>query len=190
MDYLLFKSADAMAIRGAIAIVLGIVALVMPGPTFLALGIAFGAFAMIDGLTAFFALFDRRSRLNGGWLAVEAATGIGVGILTFWRPAATSLALAYLIAAWAMITGVMKIAAAIRLRKLIRHEWLLVLSGVVSILFGAMLAAIPIAGIIGLMWAVGIYGLVFGSIMVAFSMRLRRAGELPAAEAEAPRRAA
>jgi len=189
MDYMLIKSPDATAIRGAIAIVLGIIALFLPGPTFLALAVAFGTFAMIDGLMAFFSLFDRRSRISRGWLAVEAIAGIGVGVLTFWRPAMTALALTYLIAAWALVTGVMKIAAAIRLRKQIRHEWLLILSGLISILFGGLLATMPVQGIFGLMWALGIYGLIFGSMLVALSFRLRRAGEVRAEE-QAPPRAA
>jgi len=179
-----------MAIRGAIAIVLGIVALVLPGPTFLALAIAFGAYAMIDGLMALFALFDRRSRLNRGWLAIEAVAGIATGIFTFYNPAMTAVALTLLIAAWAIVTGVMKIVSAIRLRKLIRREWLLVLSGLVSILFGGLLALMPVPGIIGLMWAVGIYGLVLGGLLVALSIRLRHAGDLPVRAEEAPRRAA
>jgi uncharacterized membrane protein HdeD (DUF308 family) len=192
MDYAFIKSPGAIAIRGAIAIVLGVVALAMPGPTFLALAIAFGSFAMIDGLMALIALFDRRTRLSRGWLAVEAVAGIGTGILTFWQPGMTALALTYLIAAWALVTGVMKIATAIRLRKHIRREWLLVLSGIISILFGGLLAIMPVSGIIGLMWAVGIYGLVLGSMLLALSIRLRHAGDLPAAAAEeqAPRRAA
>jgi uncharacterized membrane protein HdeD (DUF308 family) len=192
MDYLFLRSSHAVAVRGVIAIVLGVICVALPGPTFLALAIAFGAFAMIDGLMALFALFDRRVNLSRGWLAIEAFTGILVGIFTFMRPARTALALTYLIAAWALITGVMKIAEAIRLRKEIQHEWLLVLSGIVSILFGGLLATLPIPGIIGLMWAVGVYGLVFGGMLLALSLRLRRARDLRArAEAdETPRRAA
>jgi len=190
MDYAFIKSPEAIAIRGAIAIVLGLVALSMPGPTFLVLAIAFGTFAMIDGVMALIALFDRRSRLSRGLLALEAAAGIGTGLLTLFRPAMTVVALTFLIAAWALVTGVMKIASAIRLRKQIRHEWLLILSGVVSILFGGLLATMPASGIVGLMWAIGIYGLIFGSMLIALSIRLRHAGDLPVAEEEAPRRAA
>jgi uncharacterized membrane protein HdeD (DUF308 family) len=192
MDYAFIKSPGAIAMRGAIAIVLGIVALAMPGPTFLALAIAFGSFAMIDGLMALIALFDRRTKLSRGWLAVEAVAGIGTGILTFWRPGMTALALTYLISAWALVTGVMKIAEAIRLRKHIRHEWLLVLSGIISILFGGLLAIMPVSGIIALMWAVGFYGLVLGGMLLALAIRLRHAGDLPeaAAEEQAPPRAA
>lgn len=190
MDYLFIRSAEAMAIRGAIAIVLGIIALLLPGPTFLALAIAFGTFAMIDGILALVALFDRNSKMSRGWLGLEAAAGIGTGIITFVWPGITALALTYLIAAWALVTGAIKIANAIRLRKLIKREWLLVLSGLISIAFGVLLAAMPLPGIIGVMWAVGIFGLVYGTMMVVLSVRLRRAGEVPPAETETRPRAA
>src|SRR5262245_13209714 len=189
MDYMLVKSSKAIAIRGVIAMVLGIIALAMPGPTFLALAIAFGSFALIDGVVDLIALFDRKSRLNRGWLALEAVTGIGIGILTFRRPGMTALALIFLIAGWALFTGVMKIASAIKLRKQIRHEWFLILSGLISIVFGVFLALMPAPGIIGLMWAVGIYGLIFGSMLIGLSIRLRHAGDLPEAQ-EAPPKAA
>jgi uncharacterized membrane protein HdeD (DUF308 family) len=137
MEYILMKSAEAIALRGAIAITLGIVCLLLPGPTFLALAIAFGTFAMIDGILSVVALFHRRTRLSKGWLALEAAAGIGIGIISFFSPGITALALTYLIAAWALVTGVTKIANAIRLRKQIRGEAWLILSGVISVAFGA-----------------------------------------------------
>jgi uncharacterized membrane protein HdeD (DUF308 family) len=191
MDFLLMKSAAAMMWRGAIAIALGIVAFLLPGPTFLALSIVFGTFAMIDGILALLALFHRRTRLSKGWLALEAVAGIGTGLTTILWPSITALALTYLIAAWALVTGVTKIANAIRLRKQIRREGLLILSGLLSVAFAALLALMPLPGIVGLMWAVGIYGVIFGSVMVALGARLARAGEaLIAAEPEAHPRAA
>jgi uncharacterized membrane protein HdeD (DUF308 family) len=117
-------------------------------------------------------------------VAIEAAAGIIIGVLTIWRPGITVLALTYLIAAWAVVTGIMKVAEAIRLRKEIRNEWLLVLSGIISILFGGLIASRPMAGLIGLMWAVGVYGLVFGTMLVGLSIRLRRVGKLPPTAAE------
>jgi uncharacterized membrane protein HdeD (DUF308 family) len=182
VNYVLVKASQAIAIRGAIAVALGIIALALPGPTFLALAIAFGSFAMLDGIMALFALFDRHSKVSRGWLVFEAIAGIVAGITTFMVPLATAIALTYLIATWAMITGAIKIAAAIALRKEIQREWLLVSSGIVSILFGALLALMPIPGIIGLMWAVGIYGLIAGTLLIVLSLRLRRARELPPAE--------
>jgi uncharacterized membrane protein HdeD (DUF308 family) len=86
---------------------------------------------------------------------------------------------------------VIKIAAAIRLRKQIRQEWLLALSGLLSVAFGGLLAVMPIPGIIGMMWAVGVYGLAFGTMLLVLSARLKRAGEPPAeVESQAPPRAA
>jgi uncharacterized membrane protein HdeD (DUF308 family) len=128
--------------------------------------------------------------LSRGWLAVEAVAGIATGIFAFTRPAITALALTFMIAAWAVVTGVMKIAEAIRLRKLIRREWMLVLSGIISVLFGGLLVVMPISGIIGLMWALGIYGLVCGGMLLALAIRLRHAGDLTDTEEEEPRRAA
>jgi uncharacterized membrane protein HdeD (DUF308 family) len=174
-----------------IAITLGIVALLLPGPTVLAVTIAFGTYAITDGILALAALFHRRTRLSKGWLALEAATGIGAGVITFLWPGITAIALTYLIAAWALMTGVLKIAIAIRLRKQIRREWLLTLSGLVSIAFAGLLAVMPGPGIIAVMWAVGVFGVALGTTLVVLAVRLRRAGEAPAAvEREAPPRAA
>jgi uncharacterized membrane protein HdeD (DUF308 family) len=182
MDHIIMKSPAAIALRGVIAIVLGVVALALPGPTFLALAIAFGTFAMADGVLSLVALFHRRTRLSKGWLALEAVSGIGAGLITFLSPGITALALVYLIAAWALVTGVMKIGEAIRLRKQLNHEWLLILTGLVSVAFGTLLALMPLQGIISVMWAVGIYAIVIGAMMVALSASLRRAGEARSAE--------
>src|SRR5256712_646402 len=127
VDYFIFTSPGAMIIRGAIAIILGIVALLLPGPTFLALTIAFGVFALLDGISALITFLDRHTRLGRGWLALEAVAGVLVGIITMIWPGIAALNLVLLIAAWALVTGALKIAAAIRLRKRIRREWLLVL---------------------------------------------------------------
>lgn len=187
MDYVFVKSADAIALKGAIAIVLGVIALLLPGPTFLALTVAFGTFAMIDGLLALIAMFDRSTRLNRGWLALEAVAGIVAGVITLVWPGITAAGLIYLISAWAMVTGVIKIVNAVRLRKQIRREWLLILSGVASILLGGILAVMPLPGIVALMWAVGAYGLVFGGLLVVLAIRLRRFDE--ARREERPRAA-
>ena len=93
-------------------------------------------------------------------------------------PGIAALNLVLLIAAWALVTGALKIAAAIRLRKRIRREWLLVLSGLVSIIFGALLVWRPLLGIVGLVWALGIFGLVYGALLVSLAIRMRRWDDL------------
>ena len=182
MDYLFVRTAGALAIRGAIAIVLGLLALLMPGLTFLALTIAFGVYAFIDGLSALVEMFDRNTRLHRGWLAVEAIAGILVGIFTAIWPAVAAVNLALIIGLWAIVTGVFKIVNAIRLRKQIPREGLLILSGIASVILGTILVGRPLVGIIGMMWAVGIFGLVFGSLLVVLSIRMRYWPEEHAAE--------
>ena len=174
MDYLFVTTAGALAIRGAIAIALGIVALLLPGPTFFALTIAFGTFALVDGLAALITMFDRKTRLHRGWLAVEAVAGILAGILTLTRPGIAALSLVAIIGAWAIVTGVLKIVSAIRLRKQIQREWLLVLSGLASVALGGILVSSPMPGIIGVVWALGIFGLAYGCLLVALAIKMRR----------------
>src|SRR5688572_23060208 len=125
MNYLVIKSPEAIALRGAIAIALGVIALIVPGLTVVALTIGFGAYAVVDGILTFTALFHRRTRLNRRWLALEGVIGITAGVITLGWPGITALAVTYLIAAWAVATGGSRIVNAIRLRKQLRHELLL-----------------------------------------------------------------
>jgi uncharacterized membrane protein HdeD (DUF308 family) len=190
VDYLFIRTAGGLAIRGAIAIVLGIVALMLPGPTFLALTFAFGLYAFVDGVSALTMLFDKRARLSRGWLLLEAIAGILVGIFTAIWPTIAALNLAFVVAAWAIVTGVFKIVNAFRLRKVIHREWLLILSGIASIIFGGILMVSPLIGVIGMMWAIGIFGLVFGAMLIGLSIRVRNSAEIRAADAgETPRAA-
>ena len=188
MDYLFVKSAGALAVRGAIAIVLGLFALLMPGMTFLALTIAFGIYALIDGISALVTIFDRHTHLDRGWLAVEAIAGILVGIFVAASPTVAAINLAWVIGFWAVVTGVIKIVNAIRLRKVIEHEGLLILSGLASVLFGAIVASMPAVGIVGMMWTVGIFGLLLGGLLLGLSFKLRR-WETPADKGTMPRAA-
>ena len=108
------------------------------------------------------------------WLIVlEGVAGIILGVLTFRSPDTTALVLLTFIAAWSIITGVFEIATALRLRKVIANEWLMILSGVVSIIFGVLLIALPGAGAISIVWLLGAYALLFGILTLMLSFRLR-----------------
>jgi len=137
--------------------------------------IVFGAYALIDGIFALVAAV-RAGRQHPRWgsLALEGIVGIIVGAWAFLAPALTAVALVVLVGAWAVITGILEIAAAIRLRKTIRGEWLLGLAGVFSVLFGIVLWIAPIAGAVVLAWWIGAYALVFGVMQLALAFRLRK----------------
>ena len=152
-----------LALRGLFAVLFGIMAFVWPGITLASLVILFGAYAFVDGVFAIVAAVEHRERW---WaLVIEGLAGIAAGIITVVWPGITALALLYVIAFWAMATGVFEIAAAIKLRKLIEGEFLLALSGVASIAFGLLLLFRPGAGALGVVWLIGSYALVFGVLL-------------------------
>jgi uncharacterized membrane protein HdeD (DUF308 family) len=99
--------------------------------------------------------------------------GIGVGVLTFLAPALTALALLFYIAIWAIATGVLEIVAAIRLRKEIENEWMLIVAGLASVVFGVLLMAQPAAGALALLWLIASYAIFFGVLLVILAFKVR-----------------
>jgi uncharacterized membrane protein HdeD (DUF308 family) len=164
----------AVVLRGVAAVLFGLLALIWPDITLFVLVILFGAYALVDGVLALVAAAMGENRGRRGWLIFEGVAGVLAGIVTFDWPGATTLALLYLIAAWALVTGVLEVMAAIRLRREIHGEWLLILSGVCSVLFGILLVVWPATGALALVILIGSYAIVFGVVLVAFGMRLRR----------------
>jgi len=160
----------AIALRGFIAVLLGVIAIVWPGPTVAVLVILLGAFALVEGVTNIVAGFRGRE----GWAMAEGIISVVVGIVIVVWPAITALALLYIVAAWAIITGVLRIVAAVQLRCVIRNEWLLVGSGLASVIFGVIAAVFPGAGILALIWLLGAWLIVLGVILIAFAFSLRQ----------------
>ena len=164
----------AFVVRGVVGIVFGVLTFVWPGLTLAALIILFGAYALVEGI------FNVISAIRGvgakpRWLlAIEGVVSIAAGVVTFAWPGLTALVLAYVIAGWAIVTGALEIAAAIRLRERIQGEWALVVGGILSILFGLLMAAAPAAGALALVLWIGAYAVVFGALLVAVGLRLRR----------------
>jgi uncharacterized membrane protein HdeD (DUF308 family) len=164
-----------LVLRGVLAILFGILAFVWPGLTVFALVVLFGAFALVDGVFALVAAFRAHGRgRRWGAFALEGVAGVALGILTFFWPDVTAIALLYLIAAWSVVTGIFEIAAAIRLRKVIRGEFFLGLAGVLSILFGILVVVFPGAGAVAVVWAIAVYAILFGILLIAVGIRLRR----------------
>ena len=162
-----------LALRGVLGILFSIGAFVWPGATLAALVLVFGAYVFVDGIFAVVAGIGMRRQLDRWWLIVlEGVAGIILGVLTFRSPDTTALVLLSFIAAWSIITGVFEIATAVRLRKLIDNEWLLILSSVVSIIFGILLIALPGPGALSIVWLLGSYALIFGILTLVLSFRL------------------
>jgi uncharacterized membrane protein HdeD (DUF308 family) len=182
-----------VALRGVVAILFGILALVWPGSALAAIVILFGAYAFADGVFALVALFRGAGREGRFWvLVLEAIVGIGIGVLTIARPAVTGLALLYYVGIWAVLTGVLEIIAAIRLRKEITGEWWLALAGVASVAFGVLLFAAPGSAALAIAIWIGVYAIIFGVFLLMLAFRLRKFHEVlsgrPAAGTPVPTR--
>ncbi len=172
----------AVLLRGVAGILFGIATFFAPAISLAVLVLLFGAYALVDGVLALISALRNRATNEQWWvLLLEGFVGIIAGIVTFVWPGITAVALLYVIAAWALVTGALEITAAIRLRKVIDHEWLLVLSGIASIALGILLALFPGAGALALILWIGAYAIVFGVLLVALGFRLRsweRSGSL------------
>jgi uncharacterized membrane protein HdeD (DUF308 family) len=163
-----------IALRGLCAVLLGIAAFALPGVTLIALVVLFGVYAFADGLLAVVAAARAVKHDRPWWpLVVEGVVGIAIGVLTFFWPDLTVMTLLYLIAAWAILTGILEIVAALRLRREIAGEWLLAVAGVLSIAFGLYVLANPLAGALAVIAIIGAFALVFGIVLIALGWRLR-----------------
>lgn len=162
-----------LALRGILGILFGIVALVFPGITLAALVLLLGAYAVADGVLALITAVggDGKDRL---WYVLEGIIGIGLGILVFAYPVISERALVYVIAVWAILTGIVEIMAGFELP--ISRDWLLALAGLASVVFGVLVFMNPAAGALSIVWLIGIYAIVFGGLLVGLAFRLRGLG--------------
>jgi uncharacterized membrane protein HdeD (DUF308 family) len=166
----------SLAFRGAAALVFGLVTLVWPGLTLTALLLLFGAYALVDGVSALVAAFTRGSHdgTSKAIVILLGLSGVAAGVITFVWPDITALALLFVIAAWALVTGVFEIVAAVRLRRELRGEWLLALAGVLWVLFAGLLVITPGAGALVITWLIGWFALFEGIVLLALVWRLRQ----------------
>jgi uncharacterized membrane protein HdeD (DUF308 family) len=163
-----------IALRGLFAVLFGIFAFIWPGITLAVLVLVWGAYAIADGVMALIAAYTMHEEGKPmGSLIVVGILGIAAGIVTFFWPGMTALVLLLFIASWAVLMGIFEIAAAIRLRKHIENEWLLALSGVVSIAFGVLMFLQPGAGALAVVWLIGSFAIFFGILLIALSFRLK-----------------
>ena len=164
-----------VVLRGVAAVLFGLLAFALPGITLAVLVLIWGAYAIVDGVLALIAAYRVRDRGRPFWsLLIVGLLGIVAGVVTFLWPVMTALLLLMFIAAWAVVMGIFQIIAAIRLRKVIQNEWLLALSGVLSVLFGLLMFWQPGAGALTVIWAVAAYALVFGVLLIWLGFRLKQ----------------
>lgn len=163
------------AIRGVFAILFGLAAILWPGIAFATLVLLFGAFAFASGVfTTWTALSLRSRKQNAGAFLLQGLFGIAVGVIALFWPFLTAGAVILLIAAWALVSGLIEVAAALRLRRELEDEWMLLFSGALSILLGLFFGFFPEAGIWVIAWIIGIYAVAVGIALIQLSMRLRR----------------
>jgi uncharacterized membrane protein HdeD (DUF308 family) len=175
-----------LLLRGLFAIAFGFMVVFLPVLSLAALVLLFGAYMMADGIAGVWMGVSGRSKGKSRWiLLLWGLMGIGIGLIAFLAPGITTLALLVCIAAWAIATGVLELVAAIRLRHEIEGEWLLILGGLASIVFGALLMLQPGTGVRVLLLLVAAYAFVFGGIMVLLAIKARRFGSLARRDAQA-----
>lgn len=164
-------------VRGLFAILFGVLTFVWPGISLLSLVILFGIYSLMDGAVAIYGAITGRKEVSRSalwWLLFVGITGIAAGLVTFFYPQVTALVLVIFIGAWALVRGIFEIIGAVRLRKEIDHEWLLIFAGFLSVIFGLVLLLKPGAGALALLWLIGSYAIAFGIILVWLAFRLRK----------------
>ena len=161
-------------LRGIAGIAFGLITFFAPGISLAALVLLFGAYALADGVFAIWSAIRRHGEDRWWVLLLQGLLGIAAAAVTLLWPGITALALLFVIAAWALVTGVLEIAVAIRLRKAITNEWLLVLSGIASVVLGVLLVLNPAVGALVVVLWIGAYALVSGALLVGLGFRLRR----------------
>lgn len=165
----------AFALRGLIAVVFGIMAVSWPGLTLIVLVYIFGIYVLVEGALLIFAALGRRGAKNWWVVLIEGIAGVVFGILTMSWPGVTAILLLIFIAIWALATGILEIFAAFGLRKEMKGEWRLAVSGIASVVFGLILVFRPGAGALAMVWVIGIYAIVFGISLILLGFKVRRA---------------
>jgi uncharacterized membrane protein HdeD (DUF308 family) len=173
MDTQLTRNWWVVALRGVLAIVFGILTFMRPSLTLQLLVLFFGAYVLMDGIFALIAAWRNNSGVNHWWLLLEGIVSIAAGGLTFFWPGVTAIVLLYLIAGWAVVTGILEILAAVELRKTITNEWLLIFGGLLSVFFGVVIAFYPGTGVLTIIWLIGFYAVFFGVMLLGLALRLR-----------------
>ncbi len=171
---LIGRSWWVLLLYGIVAVVFGLIAIARPLSAATALTWVIGVMALMEGLISLFAAFRGNSGVPRGWLLVYALASIVFGVLAVINPLATASVLILLLAAWLIVAGIYRIVFAVRVRKHLQGEWLLILSGLLAIVLGVLMVANPMAGIaVTTLW-IGVGSLIYGALQIAVAWRIRR----------------
>jgi uncharacterized membrane protein HdeD (DUF308 family) len=174
MTTVLARNWWALAVRGVLAIVFGLIAFASPATAVAAFVLLFGVYAIVEGILSIVAGVRAAEHHERWWaLLLKGIVDILAGLIALVIPAAAAFAFVLVVAVWAIVTGVLELVAAIRLRREVRGEWLLILNAIVSLALGAVLLLRPAAGLLVLVWWIGAYAIVFGIVLLALAFRLR-----------------
>lgn len=178
MITLFYRNWRMIVLRGALATVAGLIALILPGSTVVALAILFGVFLAIDGLVTVISALRGSKSTSGRRLALlEGALAIAIGVLTFIWPRVTVAVLVILIAAWAILAGVLRLATAVRLGRQGQRDWRLILTGALAVILGLALAVFNNLGAIAIGALIGVFLLLIGISQIILGIHLRRVAE-------------
>jgi uncharacterized membrane protein HdeD (DUF308 family) len=163
-----------LTLRGVCAVLFGVLAFVWPGTAGEVLVLLFGAFALASGIfTLGLAIRAPKGTPGTGSLVVLGLLGVAAGVVTFFYPGVTALSLLSVIAAWAIFSGIFEIAVAIKLRKELSNEWMLILGGALSAVFGVLVIAMPRSGALSIVWLIGTYAILYGVMLLTAAFRMR-----------------
>jgi len=164
----------AIVLRGVFAVLFGIGTFVWPGITLAALILLLGAYLVVDGVLAVLWALAKRNQGAFSWeVFLVGLASLVAGIVTLMWPGVTALALLWVLAVWAIVRGIFEILAAFHLRRELSNEWLLILNGVLTVLFGLVLIFAPVAGVLAALWMIGSFAIVAGIVMIVLGFRLK-----------------
>ena len=168
-------------LRGVASIAFGAMAILWPGLTIVVLVVMWAAWAFVDGITSLVTAYTARDGGKPIWpLVLIGVLGIAAGLITFFAPGAAAVTLLVFIAAWAIVTGVLEIVHAIRVRKSISNEWMLILSGVLSVVVGLYMLSSPAGGALAIIWVIAFWSILFGVLLCSAAFRLKKARDAKA----------
>ena len=177
----------ALVLRGVVAVIFGIVVIIWPGIALASLVLLVGAYMFVDGIFAIAGSLTHREQYKHWWLTlIEGIIGVIAGIVAFVYPGLTALTLLIVIGVWAILTGIFEIIAATRLREVVHDEWLLLISGILSILFGLFVVFFPGAGALAILGIIAAYAIIFGVLMIILGFRLRTWSPVSGGSTHAP----